>query len=232
MLGGWEIGGIVNARSGVPVNVLITRPDILYRRRRRDNYFANPAAGRIAVINTPGGGNSRNIRRPDLVPGVDPFVTDGGTTFLNPAAFAIPMPGTFGNLERNSLHGPNFSQTDMIISKKFDSGRTSNVEFRVEIFNLFNTVNFSNPAGALAVGHPEQRRDGGQHAQPGRRITRPPPARSERSRARSAAPSASARAARCSSRCASTSEHTEPWGSSFRTLGFALLNPGVLRSEP
>ena len=149
LLGGWEIGGIVNARSGVPVNVLITRPDILYFDGAAGNYFANPAAGRVAVINTPGGGNSRNVRRPDLVPGVDPFITDGGTTFLNPAAFAIPMPGTFGNLERNSLHGPNFKQADMIIDKKFNSGGSSNVEFRVEIFNLFNTVNFSNPAGGL-----------------------------------------------------------------------------------
>ena len=28
--GGWSVGGIVNARSGVPINVLITRPDIVY----------------------------------------------------------------------------------------------------------------------------------------------------------------------------------------------------------
>ena len=31
VLGGWDVGGIINARSGVPVNVLVTRPDILYR---------------------------------------------------------------------------------------------------------------------------------------------------------------------------------------------------------
>ena len=33
-LGGWEVGGIYNARSGVPINVLVTRPDILYRDTR------------------------------------------------------------------------------------------------------------------------------------------------------------------------------------------------------
>ena len=33
--------------------------------------------------------HSRNVRRPDLVPGVDPFIKDGGLLFLNPAAFAV-----------------------------------------------------------------------------------------------------------------------------------------------
>jgi outer membrane receptor protein involved in Fe transport len=146
VLGGWDIGGIYNARSGVPINLLITRPDILYR-DGTGNYFNNPAAGRVAVINTPGGGNSRNVRRPDLVPGVDPFISDNGLLFLNPAAFATPAPGTWGNLERNSLHGPNFNQVDMVISKHFGGAR--NFEFRTEVFNLFNTANFQNPNATL-----------------------------------------------------------------------------------
>jgi hypothetical protein len=166
LAGGWELGAVVNARSGVPINVLITRPDILYI-DGQGTYFANPAAGRIAVINTPGGGNSRNIRRPNLVPGVDPFVKDGGTVFLNPAAFSIPMPGTFGDLERNSLHGPTFQQVDMIVSKKFDSGRTSNIELRLELFNLFNTVNFNTPAGSLSSVIPSNSATEANTLQPG-----------------------------------------------------------------
>ena len=154
LLGGWEVGGIVNARSGVPVNVLVTRPDILYRETATGLYYTGPAAGRVAVINTPGGGASRNVRRPDLVPGVDPFIKDGGLIFLNPAAFAAPMPGTFGNMERNSVHGPNFRQTDFFFSKEFATGGRSNVEFRMEVFNLFDTVNFANPGGTLNAAIP------------------------------------------------------------------------------
>ena len=107
LLGGWDVGGIVNARSGLPVPVQIVRPDIVYQ-DATGNIFANPAAGRTAIINVPGGGASRNVRRPDLIPGVDPFIEDGGLLFLNPAAFATPAPGTFGNLERNAIHGPEF----------------------------------------------------------------------------------------------------------------------------
>src|SRR5204862_3265204 len=82
VLGGWDIGGIVNARSGLPIDVRITRPDVVYV-DASGIVFNNPAADRTAVINTPNGGASRNVRRPDLVPGVDPFITSEGLLFLN-----------------------------------------------------------------------------------------------------------------------------------------------------
>ena len=154
VLGGWDVGGIVNARSGVPINVLVTRPDLVYQDTATGNYYTGPAVGRVAVINTPGGGGSRNVRRPDLVPGVDPFVEDGGLIFLNPAAFAAPLPGTFGNMERNLLHGPNFRQVDFFFAKHFRLGGRSDLEFRGEIFNLFNTTNFFNPGGTLNAAIP------------------------------------------------------------------------------
>jgi hypothetical protein len=168
VLGGWDIGGIYNARSGLPINLLITRPDILYR-DAAGNYYNNPAAGRVAVINTPGGGNSRNVRRPDVVPGVDPFINDNGLLFLNPAAFATPLPGTYGNMERNSLHGPNFNQVDMVVSKHFGGAR--NFEFRAEVFNLFNTANFSNPNATLPNALPTNATSEANKVQPGQAFT-------------------------------------------------------------
>src|SRR5262249_45106034 len=49
---GWSVGGIFNARSGVPINVLITRPDLAYI-DGAGNVWNAPAADRVAVINTP-----------------------------------------------------------------------------------------------------------------------------------------------------------------------------------
>jgi hypothetical protein len=147
LLGGWDIGTIMNVRSGLPIPVQITRPDILYV-DAAGNFFGNPAAGRTAVINTPGGGNSRNVRRPDLLPGVSPFINKD-RTILNPAAFAIPQPGTFGNLVRNQIHGPKFVQQDLIVAKKFFIAESANLEFRTEVFNIFNITNFSNPPAQL-----------------------------------------------------------------------------------
>jgi len=147
LLGGWEVGGIVNARSGLPVQVQIVRPDVVYI-DGAGNVFGSPAAGRTAVVNTPGGGNSRNVRRPDIVPGVNPYLKDG-TQWLNPAAFATPAPGEFGNMQRGSIRGPNFKQMDMLVSKRVETGGSSALEFRIEVFNLFNVTNFANPPASL-----------------------------------------------------------------------------------
>src|SRR5262245_19663681 len=148
ILGNWEVGGIGNARSGLPVNVFLTRPDIVYVDSTTSNVFTTPAAGRNAVINTPYGGNSRSTRRPDLIPGVNPYANQDRTLF-NPGAFAIPKPGTFGNLPRNFLRGPKFRQVDLILARKFPFAETRNVEFRTEIFNVFNLTNFAAPPSTL-----------------------------------------------------------------------------------
>ena len=71
LLGGWQVGGIVNARSGLPVPVQIVRPDVVYQDSATSLFYANPAVGRVAVLNTPRGGAAREVRRPDLFPGVD-----------------------------------------------------------------------------------------------------------------------------------------------------------------
>ena len=68
--GGWRVGGIVNARSGVPLNVTIARPD-------------NVTVNGVNVANIPGG-NSRGTQRPDLVPGVDPYINDGRRPLAEP----------------------------------------------------------------------------------------------------------------------------------------------------
>ena len=170
LTGGWSIGGILNARSGLPVNVLVQRNDVVYV-DGAGNVFNNPALGRTAVINTPGGGSSRNVRRPDVVPGVDPFIKSGGLLFLNPAAFATPKPGTFGNLERNSIHGPGSRQVDLVIAKRFDIGKGPNFEFRTEVFNLFNTTNFANPVGTLPNALPNNSLSEANKVQPGQAFT-------------------------------------------------------------
>jgi hypothetical protein len=137
LTGGWRVGGIVNARSGVPINVTINRPDTV-------------SVGGVTVTNVPGG-NTRGTQRPDLVPGVNPYLKDG-VRWLNPAAFAAPMPGTFGNLPRNFLRGPSFWQVDLMASKEFRFGATQGVQVRFEMFNITNRLNYESPAAALPAG--------------------------------------------------------------------------------
>lgn len=175
ILGGWELGGIVNARSGVPVEVLVVRPDVVVQCQMTagcpngsGGIFANgfvanlpsfgsnfPAlpTGFIAVVNTPGGGSSRNVRRPNLVPGANPYLKND-RNFIDPAAFSTPAPGTWGDFPRNELSGPSFRQVDMILAKRFRFTETMNFEFRTEVFNIFNQTNFANPSTTLANALP------------------------------------------------------------------------------
>jgi hypothetical protein len=169
--GGWQAGGIVNFRSGLPIDVLITRPDIAYVGNPgtpiAGQTFANPiiTAGVLhttAVVNVPGGGNSRNIRRPNVVPGVNPYIKSG-IQFLNPAAFSTPAPGTFGNARRNDLSGPNLAQLDFTLGKSFHATERASFDFRADIYNILNHPNYANPGNvrlnqtlATAVGNGAQ----------------------------------------------------------------------------
>jgi len=164
--GGWNFGAIANARSGLPIPVTITRPDVVYV-DAAGNVFLNAAPGLTGVVNVPGGGASRATRRPDLIAGVDPFIKDGGLLFLNPAAFATPKPGTFGNLERNAIHGPSFSQVDAVVAKRIGLGGGTNAELRMEVFNIFNQTNFANPPATLGNSLPSASLTEANKLQPG-----------------------------------------------------------------
>ena len=102
------------------------------------------------MTNIPGG-NSRGTQRPDLVPGVDPYLRDG-VRWLNPAAFTTPQAGTFGNLPRNFLRGPSFAQADLVVSKDFRLGNSQALQLRWEMFNIVNRLNYENPAANLPNG--------------------------------------------------------------------------------
>jgi hypothetical protein len=178
VFGDWEVGTIFNARSGLPIEVGIVRPDLAVQCVNAAGCTINTSAtatttvpqgftaqlptvsgsqplpaGFAAVVNVPGGGASRNVRRPNLIAGVNPYLNND-RNLLNPAAFAIPAPGTFGNLARNALRGPGFWQSDLIFNKRIPITEKVKLEFRTEVFNLFNRTNFALPSSTLNVGLP------------------------------------------------------------------------------
>jgi hypothetical protein len=153
VFGGWDLSGIGTVRTGVPVNVTVSR-----------SASALPD------------GNPTSPPRPDLVPGVS-LLPPGGqtpTAWINPAAFAIPVNGTWGNAGRNLVRAPGLWQIDTALTKHNQISERMGIEFRAEAFNLLNhsqlglpNANFSalgsfgritqplNP-GATGTGTPRQ----------------------------------------------------------------------------
>ena len=74
--------------------------------------------------------------------------TDGPKTvdqWFNTAAFTAVPSGTFGNEQRNQLYGPGFQNVDLTIQRQLRLGQRLAATLRLDIFNVFNTVNFGIP---------------------------------------------------------------------------------------
>ncbi|MFL6215446.1 MAG: TonB-dependent receptor domain-containing protein [Blastocatellia bacterium] len=94
--------------------------------------------------------------RPDLVG--DPNTGGDQNSFFNAApigssgsAFARPAIGTFGNVGRNQLRGPKYWRTDASLFKEFRFTENKQLEFRIEVGNLFNHVNLGQPDADIGV---------------------------------------------------------------------------------
>ena len=129
VFGGWQLSGVMQARTGRPLTISVTR----------------------SVADLPDGNNA--AQRADLVSGV-PMVPETQTAdqWLNAAAFAVPARGTWGNSGRNILRGPGLMQADLSLQKRFAMSATRNVEVRWEAFNAFNRQNLGNPNTNLSAG--------------------------------------------------------------------------------
>jgi hypothetical protein len=127
LFGGWELSGIVSARTGRVINVSVTRSS-----------SALPD------------GNSSN-QRPDLVPGV-PIYPDNQTldNWLNIAAFKVPASKTWGNLAKNIARGTGVHQWDISLQKKAKITERQSIAFRAEFFNIFNRPHFANPGSGIS----------------------------------------------------------------------------------
>lgn len=131
VLGGWQLGGIVQASSGVPFNALL----------------GGDPLGQLT---------SDNSALPNRLPLPDcGTLTNSGnpSDYIKLQCLAFPGPAATpgllrGTLSRNALFGPRLVDVDFSlfkntyipsISERFD------LQFRVEVFNIFNHPNFAPP---------------------------------------------------------------------------------------
>jgi hypothetical protein len=63
--------------------------------------------------------------------------------YFNPAAFSLPAAGTFGNVGRNTVIGPGFTNLDLTMGKSVKINERLTLQFRGEFFNAFNHPNWN-----------------------------------------------------------------------------------------
>jgi outer membrane receptor protein involved in Fe transport len=80
-----------------------------------------------------------------VVPNSNPSDHFGIGGWFNPAAYANPAAGMFGNSRRNTLVGPGYSNVDLSLGKEFSLTERVKLEIRADAYNAFNHVNYANP---------------------------------------------------------------------------------------
>jgi len=151
LVGGWELSGIVQIRSGVPISFLDPR-GTLNRTTFSGRQTANSSLStdEISALTGVFEANGR-------IYWIDPSVICPGGTgsggYLNPSnantvcpgqIFFNADPGTTGNLPRAFIDGPGYWNVNAALLKNFNFTETTKLQFRFEAFNVFNNVNFQN----------------------------------------------------------------------------------------
>jgi len=133
ILGGWTLSAIASSQTGLPFNITITRAN-------------GSVPGDFAVSGE---------ERPNWVPGVS-LTPPGGSTpqgWVNPAAFSMPAPGTFGDLGRNAFRAPGISDVDLALAKDISLTERMKVRFRADAFNIFNRAQYGAPNANLSASN-------------------------------------------------------------------------------
>ena len=112
----WTVSGGLNASSGTP-----------FTARVMGNQSDTGGTGSV------GSGRADATGQP----------VDSAIGFFNLAAFAVPLPGTFGDSGRNVIDGPTRLSLNMAVSRSFRLDDRRRVEFRVEAQNFVNHVSYT-----------------------------------------------------------------------------------------
>ncbi len=148
ILGNWQVTLIEKITSGFPVFIIDS------------NINSTGGASLINIGTAAIAGRTDEVSNPFQVgssanPGCNglpnpPTKLSASGYWFNPCAFAAPTTGELGTTSRAPLSGPDFVNTDFSVIKRFALPRENmGLDFRVEMFNLFNHAQFGLPANDL-----------------------------------------------------------------------------------
>lgn len=106
----------------------------------------------FSIQNSSARDNTGSGDRPNVIG--DPYSTpQTPNDWFNNAAFAAQPLYTVGNVGRNAMFGPPMKDVDFSALKDFQLKQHTSLQFRAEIFNIFNHPNLGQPANSLGASN-------------------------------------------------------------------------------
>ncbi|HKG98305.1 MAG TPA: TonB-dependent receptor, partial [Pyrinomonadaceae bacterium] len=139
-LGGWQVSGIGQFRTGRPITFTSGR-GTLNRSARSGNNTPNTTLSISELQSMVGLFFDPKTGLPLVV---DPSLIDSQGR-ANPAFFTHPTAGTIGKLSLTPVDGPGYWNIDAALIKRVRFKERLGMELRLEAFNVFNHTNFSVP---------------------------------------------------------------------------------------
>jgi Carboxypeptidase regulatory-like domain len=160
LLKGWQISGFAQIQSGTPFSIFAAEPELTSVAQLTGADFDSNGRPTQKLIRGSGGIYRLGFGRPSLCGTIDQLrqqdddITEGYFNALvlcspTSAAGGYPTNFGFGNLGRNVLRGPYQKRFDVGLSKTTAFTERLGLEFRWDVFNVFNQVNFAVPANDL-----------------------------------------------------------------------------------
>jgi hypothetical protein len=140
ILGGWNISGIAQFRTGRPISFISAR-GTLNRSARSGNNTPNTTLTLSELQAATGLFFDPKTGLPLVI---DPKLI-GSDGRANPAFFTHPAAGTVGHLSLTPVDGPGYWNVDTAVIKRIRFKERLGMELRLEAFNVFNHTNFSVP---------------------------------------------------------------------------------------
>ena len=137
VVSGWQLSGILNANTGLPINVIQglapIRTNLGTIQGDRPNFSGAAGCSPNQILNQP----NSSLKY---------------VQWLNPACYAPTVGGVLGDVGRDAAPGPHYTDLDFAVHKDTKINERLSAQFRAEFFNILNKTNLGGANPGMFTG--------------------------------------------------------------------------------
>jgi hypothetical protein len=137
ILGGWQISPEISIASGLPFTVTANASPLAA-------FGSTQTANLVGNFSLTGGQPAARLNCKS---------TDLSCHYFDPAAFAVPAAGVYGNTGRNQFRGPGYFNMNLSLARQFNLTERLGLQFRADAMSFTNTPHFNNPNATVGASN-------------------------------------------------------------------------------